>query len=323
MISALPVWVLSADGRFVATERATGIVIFDVYRSRGTWSALGHEPSLVALSPHGRYALAAGEDRLSILDSTASWGVVHQLTLPASLFRAAMGDGGMTVGVVASQDGGDSTLLAWRPDGSPALDPGVALGDSTPFGLALDEQRKRILLWGASGPGSIHGVGDRFVRLVSVAGDSHLVVWAGPSPIGELVEYVMPLAFGDIGVYDRDRLVRISPDTHPEDIASIVDSYPLGNLENLVTSPDGRLVAWRWSESGVAPTERLRVVRLADGTVLDRAEYEEVGVFPSIAVDNNGVVTLVATQRPNRLVVRRLSAGELATVFDISWDAAM
>lgn len=317
MIPTPPFTVLSTDGRLAAAEQGGQIQLIDVQAGAGRPLELPHGAQIYALSPLATYLAAADDETLTLLTTAAPDRPAATIALAEPLFRLAVGDGGLVVGVSADEEGGTGTLYAWR-DGQalPWLGGGHDLGELTAFELHLAEEWHRLLICGVAGPGSYYGEGDPAVRLFEIDDQGISELWDGAGlPVAEPNGCLLPLATGNFGVYDGHQLAILSPDQPRAAIATPVETLDLGDLETVVASPDGRFVAWFFSDDSDLETPfRLKVARLADGQLLDACTFSELGQFPALAVDNDGAATLIAGEMPAAVAISRLSQGEYATI---------
>ncbi len=301
---------LSTSGNLVVWESGHRVGAIDL----GTGSADGTDIDaddvlLVAVSPAGGRVALVTSAAVSVLDRDDGWGhgVDHEIAEP--FFRVAVADSGSVVGVTAHDDDAESILLLI--DGDRRIE--QALGNRTAFTLLVDAERRRVLVAGQEGTGSYHGGGDPFVRLYEWADDEPEwnTLWEGPAPVESANGWIMPLTFGDIGVYESERLVVISPDSNPDDVGAVDDELQLDRLETVVASPDGGQLAWFWSNGDHGC---VRSSRLADRSVVEHPDVDGIGSFPTIAVSDDGTVTLVDTVRPSTLRVRTFRDGDVTTV---------
>jgi hypothetical protein len=296
--------ILSQDGRAAVCANGTWVDLLDLQTGAATTLRLSHETTIVALSPTAAFLVVAGYDRLSCFACRpATTSLIADIPLEGRLFRLAVGDDGLVVGAAATDDA--ATLHAWRGDTlTPLLPPeGQNLGRIAPYTLLLDSATGGVLLAGLAGQGAMSGAGERFVRLVYLADGRARMLWEGAgSPLGEPNGYLFPLAGGRLGIHDRERLLVIDPTVDGERAGSILEEHRFGDLETVVSSPDGTHIAWLWS----APDDegyQVRTARLGEGTIVEAAGIERVGRFPALAVSNEGRPVLAYGERGNRLLV--------------------
>jgi hypothetical protein len=302
-IRPAPMVILSQDGRTAVCANGTWVDLLDLQTGVATTLRLKHETTIVALSPTAGFLAVAGYERLSCfacLPSTAS--LIADIPIEGRLFRLAVGDDGLVVGAAATDDA--AALYAWRGDALMPLLPheGENLGQVVPYTLLLDSATGGVLLAGLAGQGALSGAGERFVRLVYLADGRARVLWEGAgSPLGEPNGYLFPLAGGRLGIHDRERLLVIDPAVDAERVGRIREEQRFGDLETVVSSPDGTHIAWLWS----GPDDegyQVRTARLGEGTIVEAAGIERVGRFPALAVTNAGRPVLAYGERGNRLL---------------------
>lgn len=304
-----PMCTPAASGSVVVWEADHRAGLVDVADGGSVHRLPGDDVVLTAASPSGDRIAVGTSTSVIVYGREHDWDRFTEYDLGVSLFRLTVADDGTAAGVTAHDDGDPSTVFLMS-DGRITT---RSLGEHvTAFTVLLDAERGRLLLAGQRGRGSFHGGGEPFVQLFEFAGqdDSWRHLWDGPAPVAEPNGWVMPLAFGDIGVHDLDRLVVVSPDTNPDDVGTPVDELDLGHLETVVRSPDGLLVAWLWRDED-DDIVHLRSARLADGTVTDHPDLDELDAGPSLAVDDDGAVTVIDVVRPATVRIRRLLDGEI------------
>jgi hypothetical protein len=260
------------------------------------------------VSPSGSHVALASSSSVTVLSRAEDWAETAAYPLARPLFRIALDDAGLVVGVAADDSVASSTIVLFdgdRRDEQP-------IGPLTPFTMLLDSARRRVLLAGRTGTGSFHGGGDDFVTLLTwgPVGSAWTSLWDGPAPVDAPNGWLMPLTFGDIAVHDLDRLIIVSPDTNPDDVGAAVDELSLEHLETVVSSPRGDHVAWFWRGDHATC---VRSARLADGSVSKHPDLEEIGSFPVIAVADDATVTILDVVRPATIRARHLEDGGVAT----------
>jgi hypothetical protein len=312
-----PICKIAQSGKVIAWKWAgcAGVVLLD--ESALSQSFNVSEVTDIAVSPSGACVALARPHSLIVLDRESGWLPVFQYDLSEPLFRMALGDDGLVVAATA-HDGDNHTHIIVFEDG---LILRQDLGEATAFDLLLDTARRRVLITGQRGLDSLHGGGQPFVQLVELGalGESWSSLWEGPAPMDSPNGWLMPLVFGDVGIYNAQMFVVISPDTNPGDVGKIVDQKTFEHLETVASSPNGHLVAWFWPDQDDPAVTYLCTGRLADGTVVELPSVEDLGSFPTIAIDDNSNVTLVDVLRPATIRVRRLSDGQVTVAtYDIA-----
>ncbi len=302
---------LSQDGRLVACLSENELTLLNTQDRSATRLHLPHEGLHVAFAPRTSLLAVAGYSQVSLLAGQPPYELRATAETPAPLFRLALADEGWLVGA-ANFDERETNLCSWRGE---KLQPsftgaGEPLGRVAPFQLYLDAPRQRVLLSGRAGYGAYSGGGERFTQLLALSSAGAQVIWRGEGLPFEPDGYVFPLAEGRLGIFQRSSLLELSfspAATAPQ----VVLSHPMfTELETLVASPGGNYLAWLW---GVGPgdTAHLRTARLTDNAPVGEAAFDNLGYFPSIAIDDEGQTILVFSELPNRILVLALEQGQL------------
>ncbi len=296
-----PMVVLSGNGRTAVCANDAWVDLLDLQTGAAITLRLSHETTIVALSPTAAFLVVAGYERLSCFDCRSSVvSLIADIPIEGRLFRLAVGDDGLVVGVTATDE--TAALHAWRGDTlAPLLPPeGHELGQVAPYSLLLDAATRGVLLAGLAGQGAMSGAGERFVRLMGLGdGEAHTLWEGADSPLREPNGYLFPLAGGNLGMYNRDRLLVVDLAFDTERPGRILEEHRFGDLETVVSSPDGAHIAWLWSAD---EGWRIRTARLGDGVIVETASIEQVGRFPALAVSNAGRPVLAYGERGNRLL---------------------
>lgn len=253
-----------------------------------------------------RVALLA-DGRLAVTNMRApKWDETASVACPGAIYRAALGKKVL----VAAIRTGDHTmnLGAWRISEA-GLEPmgaaeGLALGASAIYHLHLDEANDRVLLGGISGRGAFEGDGKPFTGIVELSSDLPLI-WKGGGLPFRPEAYLYPLDGGQLAIAQRNRLARIDLSGLPN-VKVVSDVEWETPLERVALSPDGKTIAWMWAEEG--DVMQLRTAKASNGKTLSKAQFELAGNFPALAVDDDGVATAVAGQRPDLVHVVRVDA---------------
>lgn len=276
-----------------ATGTRTDVTLPD---SNGSAIAFSADDARVALHNGGRIAVTS--------TAHAAWNEATSVEARGSVYRAALGK---KVLVAAIRSGEHTMNLgAWRIDGD-TLAPigavaGLELGASAVYHLHLDETNNRVLLGGVSGRGAFSGDGKPFTGIVELTGDLPLV-WKGDGLPFRPYAYLYPLEDGQLVITQNDRFARIDLSQLPEvDVAADVEWEP--PLERVALSPNGTIMAWTWAQQG--DKMRLRTARAGETDPLTEASFALDGNFPALAVDDDGVATVVAGQRPDQLLIVRV-----------------
>jgi hypothetical protein len=305
-----PLAVLSQDGRVAACGSGTAVDLVETRDGSVSTVHLPHQARVMAFSPYAGLFAVAGSGQLSLLKGQAPFSLLATVSAPAPLFRLVVGEEGLVVGATQFQEV-KSTLCVWRgeqmqPSFSGA---GQELGTVAPFGLQLDELRKRVVVWGLSGTDAYSGSGEPFVRLLALSEIGVETLWTGEDMPFQPEGFLLPLAEGRLGLYDWQRLVAVSTDIHP---GQPLESYDFEELETVATSPDGTLLAWLWSTwEDERDIYHIQVARLADSNLMAEVTFEYLGRFPALAVDDVGCATLVFSEMPNRVLTFTLDDGQL------------
>lgn len=306
-----PFCTVAATGAVVVWEFEHRAGILELDNGASTHDLPSDDVVLTSVSPSGAFVAVGSPTTLTLYDRDSGWTQRAEHKIGEPLFRLAVDDSGVVVGVTAHEDGAASRAVLVEVD---RVEDQPLGDDVTVFTIRLDAGRRRVLLAGQHGQGSFNGSGEPFVRLFEW-GDTDApwnVLWDGPPPVDAPNGWLMPLAFGDIGVHDLDRLVVVSPDTHPDDVGSPVDTLDLAHLETVAVSPSGGQISWFWRGDG--DVVHVRSARLADGTVTEHPDLSDIDAFPAVAIADDGCVTLVDAVRPNTVRVRQLRDGVVDTI---------
>ncbi len=311
-----PLVVLSGNAQAAVCVSGISVDLIDLGGGAATTLRLPHEATISALSPAAAFLAVAGYDRLSCFRCGTSVSLVTTIPLTGRLFRLAVGDTGLVVGAEAHD--GAAAFHAWQGGKLQPLFPpdGRDLGRVAPYSLLLDATTSMVLLSGLAGQGAMSGNGTRFVRLAQFSHTGLQVLWGGVgSPIAEPNGYLFPLAYGRLGVYDRDRLIILDPIGDPKHPGRIIVEYAFGDLETVVASPAGTHIAWLWSNSA-AEGFQIRAARLTDGTIIHAAAGEHLGRFPALAVTDEGRPVIAYGERPNHILAWTVSDDALVPLVD-------
>lgn len=315
--SSPPFVVLSKNGNMAATMQGTLLHLITIQNSTVTTLQLAHEGRVVALSPQGVFCVVADHNWLSLLRCGPKPTLLATVPLPARMFRVSVGDKGLVAGALNFSTA-HNTLYLWRGTHLIPLLPGdgEALGEVAPYHLLLDETTNRVLVWGLIGPGAYSGEGERFVRLFELTTTGLQTLWKGEGIPAQTNGFLMPLARGNLGVYDREQLSILPAITESGQTIVPLTTYTLGNLEKTATSPDGTHLVWLWSND--LQHYQIRVIQLNDATVITDASIDTIGWFPAIAVNNQGQATLIYSEKPHRVLAFMVENNQLMCHTDVS-----
>jgi hypothetical protein len=298
---------LSADGRLAVIRHRGGLVALDTGTAAVT-PLEGVPPGLlVAVSPRGDFIALAGEAELSLLRGRAPFETLATVGLAGRPLRVAVGDDGL-VAVAAQTMAGRVALLAWSGEGLRPLlaEDGEPLGALAPDGLLLDARRARVLLWQAP---AAEGE-EPAIRLLGLAEDGLHTLWSGEGTSFTPLGMAFPLVQGRVGLYTRQQLLAINAEGAGWSTRR-VRLYPFEGLETVAVSPEGGHLAWLGPASTTrddrqplrAARRRLRVARLADGSIIRDVIPAHPGAAPALGVDDVGRATLAFGQPPDRVLV--------------------
>jgi hypothetical protein len=287
---------LSRDGSTVAVVSGRMLERASIADGARTSLELAHDAEVVALAADGARAFAGGAESLTLC------GAAVLRTVPAggSVLRVALA-GGLAAALV--RDGDRTLLRAWSGDALDPLVEGLALGELAPDGLLCDGARRRVLAWGVRGPDAALGEGELAVALVEIGADGPQLVWSGEGGAAGPNGFLFPLAGGAVGSYARDELVLLAPAAQGWERTARVS---LADVESAAASPDGSRIAWsfsRYDEATGQDVGQIRLARLPAGTVERTLRAPAAGTFESLAVADDGTVSLAATRYPRELTV--------------------
>lgn len=317
MRKPLPPFVrLSQDGHTAIYHTDNKLHLLHVTDGTVSTLPLPHEAKIMALSPHATLGAIAGYTQLSLFRLTPTVEWLATVNTPAALYRLAVGDNHLVVGTPAFNEA-QSTLCIWRwarliPS---FIENGAVLGELAPYHLRLDEENNRILLWGLAGRGAFSGGGDPFVRLFNITEDDLQLQWSGEHMPFKRRGFLFPLLEGQFGIYNREKLVLMPQDINPSQAVQPSAEYNFGDLETVAASPQGSYLAWYWNEDGLY---HIRTARLDTGAIIKEAIFDNLGYFPALAVDDMGHTTLAFSEKPNRILIFTVEAGQLVQQVDIS-----
>ncbi len=301
-----PLCTISQSGTTLVWETSGQIGVIDLTDHELIPVMSWNSAAVVGVAPSGDHVALATDETITLHARSIDWAAARTLATTAAPFRIAVGDEDLVV-TATVEDGSSCIIEFFAGTDHDKIDVGVA----TPFTLAVDAERDRVLVAGLTGPGSFHGDGDAFVKLFN-RGEFQRhwdTEWEGPPPLETPNGWVFPLAFGDVGVHTLDRLVTLSPESNPDAVGSVVDEHVWPHLETVVASPDGRSIAWFWQ--GEDDSLRIRSARLADGRIVDHPPLDGVGRFPVLAIANAGVIVLADVLPPAEIRVRWIVDGQV------------
>jgi hypothetical protein len=287
--------------------------LFVVDPVRGTVSHLdvGDAATTVAVSPAGRWAAVGGYDSLISVDLGADVLAATATTpLPGDARLMLVGEDGSVAVVVTGGQDRAVALVAFGPDLRPG--PSYDLGDLVPLGLAGDLGDHKLVVWDQGGA----------VRLLTGPGEGWALAGTDADLGGAWHGIVAPLAEGAIGTYARDGF-----DVRPWPGGPACPHYAWTDMENAVSSPDGRWVAWRWHTwDGTSEGTGVRVGRTADGSVVTDTAFESGtdGNGPAnlaMAVDDEGTVRLAWGEKGDVVAGAEVGPGRVELLAPVSLKA--
>ncbi len=291
-----PAPVLSPSGRLAAVVEADQLALIVTRSGQRRDIALPATSGGVAFASDDTHVAVAAGARAAILRADVTEWPAQSVALHGSLFRWVLG---RTTLVAIMRSGTRATqLCAWQLEAG-ALTPigppeGLALGTLAVYHMALDEVRGRVLIGGITGSGAYSGDGKPFTGIVGLTPDLP-VLWKGEGLPFQPHGYLYPLHGGGLAVTQRDRLARLALNALPE--AQVVDDHAFATpLERVALSPDGRMMAWMWAGDGDAMF--LRAADVISETPIVGVSFALEGNFPALAVDDDGIATVVAGARP-------------------------
>jgi hypothetical protein len=308
-----PAPVLSADGRYAAFVRGVEMDLIDIESASMQTIILPHDGQLVMFSPHAERFGVVGSGQLSIFQHTPDSRVLSTLSIPAALTRLAVGEHNLIVGTTVL-NGLRTVLSVWHGETftSAFAGDGMSLGELDVGGVYLDDARSRVILWGKQNLKLPLEKRESFAQLLEFTATDMEVIWDKEDLSLPLNGYMLPLRNGSLGAYNRDQLVILAPSNAPDSPWRPMQTYDLGNLERAVASPDGSFIAHLWSSwDGKQDHFKLRVVRLADGSIFQESAFDALGQFVVWAVDDTGQATLAYSEWPDRIVILRLQQGQI------------
>lgn len=322
-----PFPVLSADGNaLLVLDGATAVL----WRRDGQTRrmALPFVADRAALSPGGRFLAVGGSEQVAVLPvddgpmEDGDWPT-EGVRLPVAhpVFRLAVGDDGSAVAAL-SQERQTSSLLCWPNPREMAAPMQAELGQCAAYHLAWSPQSGdragHLLVWGLAGPRAFAGAGRHFARLLEWSEALPGLLWSAESLVRPARGYLFPPGAQWLGVNWREHLEVYPLSALPP--APPAQTHSLAHLEQVAASLGGKHVAWLWSEEARAgqSLHHLRVASLPDGREIDRADFEQLGHFPTLAVDDNGRATLAYGLHDERVVVCSLETGRWATDLKIT-----
>ncbi len=311
-----PVPTLSPTGHLVATAYAGTLGLVHTGDLTRRDVQVPEDGSAVAFAANDQRVAIHADGRLAVTEVGASkWRAAGSVEYRGAIFRAALGE---KVLVAAIRTGEHAMNLgAWRVDGD-RLEPlgaaeGLALGASAVHHLHLDEANGRVLIGGISGRGAFSGDGTPFTGIVELTPDLPLI-WKGDGLPFRPEGYLYPLAQGHLAITQRNRFAQVDLSDLP--VVRVLSDVEWDTpLERVALSPNGKQIAWMWA--GDESEMHLRVARLGesgpDSELSSGAHFELAGNFPALAVDDDGVATAVAGQRPNQLLVVHVRGNKVDT----------
>ncbi|MGL4649015.1 MAG: hypothetical protein ACRC1H_06390 [Caldilineaceae bacterium] len=250
-------------------------------------------------------ALATGDSLAWLPLSALAWPEEGTTNLPAPAYRMVLGP--TRIATVARS--GERTLALYGytlADGQIApigSGEGRDLGATAAYRLHLDDQRGRVLLGGVKGRHALSGEGTPFDGLMEISADYRLL-WKGDGLPFAPHAHLYPLADGSAAFTERHRLVTMSLENPQQPRVARIQDWPTP-LETVALSPDGRYLAWMWSGSGFNMHVQAALIDYSQ-PILDHQFWLD-GLFPALAVDNAGVVTIAWGTRPHWLNLLRVA----------------
>lgn len=303
-----PAPLLACDGALASAAYGGVIAIVDTRSGKRTDAQLADSAaSAIAFAAGNARVVLHANGRVALASTAApAWSEEGSAECRGAVYRAVLGKEFLVAAIRTDET--TMNLGVWRLSGE-ALAPlgpaeGLALGASAVHHLYLDEANGRVLLGGVSGRGAFSGEGKPFSAIVGLTPDLPLI-WKGDGLPFRPESYLYPLAGGELAIAQRNRLARIDLKALPaiELLSDVAWETP---LERTALSPSGEIIAWMWAEEGDAM--QLRTAKLSDGKTLSRAHFALAGNFPALGVDDDGVATVVAGQRPDQMLVVRVEA---------------
>ncbi len=313
-----PYAVLSQDGKRAVYARGTRLLVIDTATGQSRIEQLPHEATTLALTPDGGSLAAANYNVLSLFRLGDQLEQLGQTAIPAKPYRLVTAANGTTAAAFVYNDE-EGVIALWRgPTLTPVLGAeGHSLGAVLPDFIGLDAVNERLLVWGQQGAGAFGGTGDAYLRLFDFSGQQLREVWTGAELTFAPNGFVLPLAGGAVGAYDREQISIFEPPT----LGRAAATYAVRELEKVVSSPNGARIAWLWNTSvGSEITYFLASAQLNAPSDVHKLAFKQMGAFEQFAIADDGQITLLYGQEPNSLLVFRSDGDRLiqTTELDVS-----
>lgn len=315
-----PYSVLSQDGRRAAYVYGSSLLWLDTASGQTHVVSLPSEASKVALSPDAIWVVLASHDTLRVGKLADTFKETAHTTLPAVPYRLITSNDGTTAasfvyndeeGVIGVWKGEDLTPLLGRQ--------GYSLGNVLPDLIRLEAASNLLLVWGMQGSGAFGGDGKPYVHLFDSSKGKPREVWDGHNLSLTPNGFVMPLGKNHLGVHDRNHF-SVYDMNAPEDAPV---TYAFEGMEKVVSSPDGKRIAWLWHTSHAKQTtSHLASIRLGEKAP-DVISFDHMGTFEQFAVADDGQITLIYGQEPDTLLVFRADGDQLKQTADVNVRTAL
>ena len=310
-----PYAVLSQDGKRAAYASGKRLLVIDTAAGQSRIEQLPHEATTLALTPDGSSLAAANYDVLSLFHLSDQLEQLGQTAIPAKPYRLVTAANGTTAAAFVYNDE-EGVIALWRGANlTPVLGAeGHSLGAVLPDFIGLDAINERLLVWGQQGAGAFGGTGNAYVRLFDFSGHQLSELWTGAELTFVPNGFVLPLARGTVGAYDREQITLFDPPTFGRAAAT----YALRELEKVVSSPNGEWMAWLWNTSvGSDSTYFLASAQLSAPSAVHVLSFKQMGAFEQFAIADDGQITLLYGKEPNTLLVFRSDGDRLIQTTDI------
>jgi hypothetical protein len=307
---------LSQTGQQVAYVEGTRLLLIQSASGQIRSEELPHQASKIALSPDAHLLTVANHNTLSLFQVDDKLTLLSQAALPAKPYRLTTSADGSTLASFVYNDE-EGVVGVWQGRGLvPVLGTsGHSLGETLPDFVWLDAPHQRFLIWGQQGTDAFNGEGEPYIRLFDYSKAPLTEIWEGETLTFAANGFVMPLTATTFAVYNRQQL-SVYDSASPEKPAA---HYAFDHMEKLVSSPDGRWIAWLWNTSEAKHIKyHLAALRLGIDKHPKVISFDSMGAFEKFAIADSGEITLIYGKEPKSLFIFQSKGEELVSIGEIS-----